>query len=261
MRKAHNRLDIDSKYIATEYKNGKTAQTIATELGVSKKSVLLRLKEEGVECRQPPTYPEVTGEVLNEYYINKKLSSRTIASIFGCSSRLIIKRLEHFGIPTRQNAGDPSFTEDERKEKYGNPREKHSLWKGGVTGINETLRGATEEWRNSEMKRNNYTCYISGVRKGTMHVHHITPFHEIRDIAFVETNLTAKPTLADYTDEEVTLLRDKVVELHQREKGYVLTSELHKRFHSLYGFKTTESDLHEFKTRYRLGELNESVAI
>lgn len=260
-RKAHNRLNIDVEFVTREYLSGRTAQSIATELGVSKKSILTRLKEEGVSRRQQPTYPEVTKEVLAELYINQKLSTRTIAGRFGCSSRYIIARLEEYGIPTRLHAGDPSFTEDERKEKWGVAREEHPMWKGGVTGINEALRGATEDWRNSELRRNDYTCYVTGKRGGDMHVHHTTPFHVMRDEMITELGFDMRPTISDYTDLEVEVMRERIAEMHKGERGYVLTPLIHKLFHTQYGFDTDYNDLVEFKTRYQKGEFNESEAI
>lgn len=261
MRKAHNRIELDANYIAQEYTNGRTAQSIATELCVSKKTILTRLREEGITRRQQPTYPEVNKASLTEYYVNQKLSSRDVAEIFGCSNNLILKRLEQFGIESRQRVGDPSFTEEERKAKWGRPREEHNLWKGGVTGINETLRGATEEWRKAELRRNNFTCYVTSKRSGDMHVHHVTPFHEMRDKAVAELGVELLPTIADYSEEQVEAMRAKIVELHENEKGYVMTVEMHKLFHSLYGFKTDANDLEEFKTRYRLGEFDELMAV
>lgn len=261
MRKAHNMLDVDSKYIATEYTSGRSAQSIATEIGVDKSIILTRLKEEGIPRRKQPTYPEITKEVLTELYTNQKLSSRVIGAKFGCSNNLIIKRLKQFNIPTRLNAGDPSYSAEERKEMYGNPRETHPLWKGGVTVIEKTLRLATQDWREQEMKRGNYTCFISNKRGGDLHVHHVTPFHVLREQAEKELGIPLRETIADYDTDTVAVICDKIAELHKVEKGYVITAELHKKFHSLYGFKTTEADLLEFKTRYRLGELNEKVAI
>lgn len=260
MRKAHNRLNLDVEYITKEYLAGRTAQSIATELGVGKKTILTRLKEEGVQRRQQPSYPEVTKEVLEELYTNQKLSTRTIASKFRCSNKFVNTRLEEFEIPIRLNAGDPSFTEEERKEKWGQVREAHPRWKGGVTGINETLRGATEEWRNRELQRSNYTCFVTGVRTGDMHVHHITPFHKMRDSMMDELGIDMRPTISDYTDTEVEIMRERMSEMHEGEEGYVMTAQMHKLFHSLYGFDTDVDDLYEFKTRHRLGEFSKLLA-
>jgi hypothetical protein len=255
--KAHNRLDIDVSYVTSEYIKGRTADDIAKELGVSKKSILTRLKEAGVGRRKQPTYPEVTYEVLQEMYINQKLSTRDIAEKFGCSNKYIGARLSEFGIPKRKRVGDESFTEEERKAKWGKSREEHNMWKGGVTGLNETLRYSATDWRLKELKRGNFTCFVTGQRGGDLHVHHITPFHEIRDQALYEIGVEMRQSIADYDNKTLTSLRNKIAELHEREEGYILAPHIHKIFHSLYGFKTTKEDLLEFKKRYQIGEFNE----
>jgi len=252
--RAHNRIDIDVIYVSSEYIKGRTANDIATELGVSKKAILTRLKEVGVERRKQPTYPEVTYEVLQEMYTNQKLSTRDIAKKFGCSNKFICDRLSEFGIPKRKRVGDESFTEEERKAKWGKSRGEHNMWKGGVTGLNETLRYSTTGWRLSELKRGSFTCFVTGQRGGDLHVHHITPFHEIRDRALTEIGVEMRASIADYDDETMRSLRNKVAELHDQEEGFVLATHIHKLFHSLYGFKTTKEDLLEFKERYINGE-------
>lgn len=256
MRKAHNRKDVDINYIVKEYAKGRSAKSIGIDLGVDKKVILLRLEEQGIPRRQRSTYPEVTKEVLQEKYVNLKLSTREIAGLYGCSSNLIVKRLRKFGIPTRLNAGDPAFTEAERKAKWGQVREAHPRWKGGVTGINEALRGATEDWRNKEMKRNNYTCYVTGIRAGDMHVHHVTPFHVMRDELIAELGIDLRPTISEYTDIEVEVMRNRMAEMHEDEQGFVLSAPIHKLFHAQYGFDTDLNDLDEFKARYRNGEFD-----
>lgn len=261
MRKAHNRLDIDVKYIVQEYLSGKSSGEIASELGVGNHVILTRLREEGVPRREQPKYPEVTKEVLTELYVNQKMSTRAIGAQFGCSNKLILKRLTKFGIPTRLHAGDPAFNPQERKEMYGMQRESHPLWKGGVTVIQKTLRLATQEWRERELKRNDFTCFITNKRGGDLHVHHTTPFHVLRGQAEQELGISLNETIADYDEATVGIIRTKFAELHEGERGYAVKPELHKLFHHHYGFKTTEADFHEFKQRYLLGEFTEKAAI
>lgn len=260
MGKAHNRLDLDISYISSEYISGRTAQDIASELGVSKKAVLTRLRESGVQ-RRKHEYPDVTSEVLQDLYITQKLSTRAIADIFGCSNKFICDKLDKFGIPKRKRVGDPSFTKEERKAKWGKSREEHNLWKGGVTTLNETLRFITSDWRNEQLHSNNYTCFVTGKLGGDLHVHHIRPFHEIRDQALSDLGIDTVGRIADYDDKTMTILRDRIVELHEGERGFPIQMEIHKLFHSLYGFKTDERDLLEFKNRYLLGEFNEKLVI
>ena len=260
-RRAHNRMELDAEYIKRAYLSGISANSIAKELDVSKRTILRRLREQGVERRQANTFPEITKEVLQELYTESKLSTRDIAERYGCSSRLILKRLRKYGIPIRKHAGDPIFTKEERKMKWGRSREQHNLWKGGVTGINQVLRGAIDEWIFDRLKEQNFTCFISGKSTGDMQVHHETPFHKLRDRLVTEMGIELKPTIADYTEAEVETMRENMREIHEQEAGYVLTREVHSLFHSLYGFETTREDLLDFKRRYHSGEFDEKEAI
>lgn len=261
MRKGPEPIKLDINHIIKEYREGKSAENIAKALGVSKRTILSRLKDAGIQRRQARTFPEITKEFLVDRYIDQKMSTRDIAEIFNCAPNVINKRLRKFHIPIRKGSGDTSFTKEERRSMHGRPRETHNLWRGGVTGVSVALRGVTEAWRIAELQRSEYTCGISGKQGGTLHVHHITPFHVIRDRAFAETGIKVRPKILDYEEREMTALKDKIIELHAYEIGYVMTSDLHWKFHSLYGINTTETDLDEFKTRYRLGEFDELEAI
>lgn len=260
MRKPHNRLDIDVNYISSEYESGRTAQDIASELGVSKKSILTRLKEAGV-ARRKHTPPSIGREQLYNFYVDQKLSTRAIGDMIGCSSKYVSNKLIEYGIPRRKRVGDPSFSKEERRAKWGKSREEHNLWKGGVTTLNETLRFITSEWRIEQLHKHKYTCFITGQKGGDLHVHHIRPFHEIRDHALAELGIDVAGKIADHTEETMTILRNRIAELHEGEKGFPIKPEFHKLFHKLYGFKTTEVDLLEFKKRYQSGEFNELIAI
>lgn len=256
----HNRIKIDVNYVVEEYTKGRSAQDIGKELGVSKKTILTRLKENEISRRQSPKYEEITENILRDLYIDKKLSTREIAGKYGCSNRLVLKRLHEYGIPVRKHAGDPAFTSEERKEKWGRPLERHNLWQGGITSLNESLRNVTYEWRDEHLRKFNYRCYITGKHSHDLHVHHVKPFNVIRDEALVELKLDKRESVKDYTLEEIEALKDLVAEKHEYEKGYPIDSEIHTLFHSLYGFKTTEADLLEFKQRYNSGEFDEKEA-
>lgn len=260
-RRAHNRLDLDVEYIAEEYMKGRSAQDIAKEKGVSKGTILRRLREQGVERRQRPAYDEVTKEVIETLYNDKKMSTRAIAEVFGCSNRLVLNRLRKYGIPTRKHAGDPAFTAEERKEKWGRSLERHNLWKGGVTSVNNALRGVTNEWSLRHMREYDFKCFVLGEETHNLEVHHIKPFSEIRDESIAEMGLEGRKTISEYTVEELEKLKNIIIEKHENIKGYPLDAKIHQLFHSEYGFDTDLDDLLEFKERYLSGEFNESEAI
>lgn len=137
--------------------------------------------------------------------------------------------------------------------KYGSD---NNMWKGGVSGINENLRSSIKQWKQDVAKAQNYTCCITGKRINNFHIHHITPFHVIRDEAIAELGIELKATLAENDEEVIGRLKRRIVDVHEQEQGYVVTAELHQLFHTIYGYKTTEIDFEEFKTRYQSGEFN-----
>lgn len=255
MRKAHNRLDLNAEYIISEYEKGRTATDIAKELGVSKKTILTRLREQGINRRKQSTY-DISKEVLIDLYITQKQSTRDISKIFGCSNNHILKTLRKYEIPIRKHAGDESFTEDERKQKWGKPLEQHNLWRGGITSLNDHLRTNTYDWRDKHLAESNYTCFISEKPSHDLQIHHAKPFNEIRDEILTELGLGKYERVSDYSKEQITAIVERIKERHESLKGFAIDRKLHTLFHSTYGWHTTEDQLHEFKARYLSGEFD-----
>lgn len=142
-----------------------------------------------------------------------------------------------------------------------NMGEGNPSWNGGLSEIKQYLRKNIGDWKQKSLAHYDYRCALTGERASDLEVHHITPFHVIREEVFAELNMPVYETIGEYTYEQLTALVEGVRRKHNAELGVPMRYHLHRQFHSLYGFKTTESDLLEFKTRYRLGELNEKVAI
>lgn len=96
---------------------------------------------------------------------------------------------------------------------------KHYNWRGGVTPVNESIRKSTtyREWRTACFVREDYRCQITG-EEGKLVVHHILSFYKHPDLRMDIDN------------------------------GFVMKEELHKQFHSKYGYKNnTQEDLDEFR--------------
>jgi len=260
-RRAHNRLNLDDRYIVREYEKGRTAQDIAEEKGVAKGTILRRLREQGIERRKPPSYEGLTKEVLESMYIDKKMSTRAIAEVYGSSNSFVLNRLRKYDIPTRKNAGDPSFTKEERKEKWGRPLDRHNMWKGGVTSINNALRGVTKEWSLKHMRENNFKCFVLEEETHNLEVHHVKPFKEIRDEAIAELGLEGRKAVREYSEEELEKLKEIIIEKHEGLKGYPLDARIHRLFHSEYGECTDLDDLLEFKERYLSGEFSSDAEV
>ena len=71
-----------------------------------------------------------------------------------------------------------------------------------------------------------------------------------------ELNIKLKDTVAEYTEEELELIKDRCIEKHyERGLGVVITKEIHKEFHSIYGYgNNTPEQFEEFKNK-KLKEL------
>jgi len=96
---------------------------------------------------------------------------------------------------------------------------KNPAWKGGVTSINQTIRRSLvlRLWKESCMKRDNYTCQKTGQVGGQLQVHHIFNF-------------------ADFPQMRTSI-----------ENGITLSKEAHKLFHKIYGKKNNNrAQLEEF---------------
>ncbi|MFV8520888.1 hypothetical protein [Bacillus sp. SBS7] len=160
-------------YIIEEY----GTPTIAKLLGYSKKTILRRLEEYGIERRKGYDFPELNETFLLENYIEKRLSTRGCATIIGCSNKLVGKRLKLYKISVRDRIAD--FSLEERKEKYGKKGPNHNLWKGGLTEAATLVRNRTNYLIKERLKLDNYCCMICSSRQGTKHVHHIIPLSSI----------------------------------------------------------------------------------
>ena len=100
---------------------------------------------------------------------------------------------------------------------------------GGGTGIpyehisvSDIIRKHTpeyKEWHKSCMKRDNYTCFVSGVRGGNLVVHHLTSLNTIID----QYNITK---------ENYKQHLDKLFDLNN---GITLSEEAHLEFHTIFG--------------------------
>lgn len=129
-----------------------------------------------------------------------------------------------------------------------------SGWKGGVTDLNDLLREKIAFWRQEVLKKHNYKCDITGINFIDMEIHHIIPFHVIRDKVIKELGLEHKKKLSEFTQEEIEAVVNLFEEKHTKANGVPLNRDLHKLFHQLYGFDTNSQDYDEFKQRYRNGE-------
>ncbi|PFY26216.1 HNH endonuclease [Bacillus toyonensis] len=174
----HKRDDIPNAEIRKLYKEGISAQEIGKKYGASKRLILRRLEQMGIERRQYNSYPHVDEIFLREYYETRRMSAREVAKVGNCNYLLVLKRLKKFGIAVRSEMSD--FTVEERKDKFGRKRERHGLWKGGVTPVRNMIRNRLAHLSQEVFRRDRYCCTVCG-GKSELHAHHIRPFAEIID--------------------------------------------------------------------------------
>ena len=90
-----------------------------------------------------------------------------------------------------KNRLSPKRAEGIRKARLGKPRyeirgEKNPNWKGGTyRKERHQLMGRVEykNWRNTILKRDNYTCQICHRKETRLEVHHIIPYKENKKLA------------------------------------------------------------------------------
>ena len=198
-----------------------------------------------------------TKEMLEDLYVNQKLSIEKIAKKLGVVYSTIWRRMEEFDIKRRTNSESQKGIRksnkarlgkhhtEETKQKmseackgkknhnYGKPMseeqkikisnackgEKHPCWKGGITPENKKIRRSREIclWRKAVLERDNFTCQMCGKHGGKLHVHHINNFSEFPELRCAIDN------------------------------GIVLCKKCHKEFHHLYGNKNnTKEQLENF---------------
>ena len=148
------------------------------------------------------------------------------------------------------------ITPNKLKEGRGCPKcgiknrsgENCYLWKGGITPLAKHLREKINQWKKDSFKQTNYRCVITGV-KGSAVVHHLTGFNTILFETMETLNLPIYQTISEYTPEELKLIENKCLELHYKYGlGVVLSEEVHKEFHSIYGYgDNTPEQFKEFK--------------
>ena len=119
------------------------------------------------------------------------------------------------------------------------------------------LRQALQYWRTSSLELFDYTCEVTGERGGKLVIHHLEPQHQIRNEILAEFG--KGPKRSDYTEEELAELTEAYVIRHYEQPiAAVITEDIHRLYHSIYGHKknNTIQNFYDFKRRYQAGEYN-----
>jgi len=101
------------------------------------------------------------------------------------------------------------------KKRLNIQGEKHGAWKGGITPINNKIRGSLEGklWQDSVKNRDGNTCWKCGENRiSKLTVHHILNFSSHPELRFAIDN------------------------------GITLCKPCHKLFHKIYGYKNNSRE-------------------
>ena len=145
------------------------------------------------------------------------------------------------------------WQDEDKKWKIG--------YKGGITPIAKYLRSLDipKKWCTFCQHEANYTCQLTGKHGCKLNTHHLKAFSTIVLEAHQINNIEVKDQVKDYTQEELKLLEEYVGSWHKdNSNAVVLSEDVHKLFHSLYGKgENTPEQFEEFRERYITGEFKE----
>lgn len=89
-------------------------------------------------------------------------------------------------------------------------QEKHPMWKGGITPLNQKIRHSDEyvKWRVSIFEKDNYTCQWCGQRGGKLNADHIFPFalHKKKRLSILNGRTLCKNCHKKRTATQMTVL-------------------------------------------------------
>lgn len=121
------------------------------------------------------------------------------------------------------------------------------------TTISKYLRGQNQKWKKDSMKNCDYKCVLTGSKN--FEIHHLYGVSNMIEDIFNQNNILYKENLSDYTDEELSLILDKFLEIQNNYPlGECVDKNLHILFHSLYGqYYNTPEQWNRFKDDYSKG--------
>ena len=164
---------------------------------------------------------------------------------------LTTKRLDYFY--TTDGCNDCSLKELSTRQKG----EKGSNWQGGKNSLSCFLLKSIKQWKKDSIANSNYCCELCGDGHRFNDVHHLYNFYNIVTDALNILNLDRRKTVGDYKEEELSIIADKVVELHYSHLyGVPLCRYHHKNFHHYYGISNnTPEQFYEYRERIISGDL------
>ena len=125
----------------------------------------------------------------------------------------------------------------------------------GVAKISVFLRRRLSVWKRESLRYYDNKCWITGEEECQLEIHHVVNFNSIVADIVKELDLPTYDNISSYSENELNDMVDLCMSKH-REIGYgiPMKTELHKLFHSKYGYKQNNYEqLVEFKQLYLKG--------
>ena len=129
-------------------------------------------------------------------------------------------------------------------------------WKGGISKLSNFLRYSTYLWKKEVSQKTEMVCFITKEKNEEIEIHHLVPFHKIRDEVLNEYGFSGYEEIRDLSQNELDGIRKMVEEKHKEVIGVPLKKSIHKKFHSVYGHDFEDSDFWEFVKDYEKGFLS-----
>lgn len=187
----------------------------------------------------------------NNILIGKKYGKLTVISdTYHINKRLVVDVLCECGnkkTVLKQSLENGSTLSCGCYNKECHSGENNKNWKGGITSLSNHLRVIIGEWKKDTIEFYNGKCDITGERSEI--VHHLYGLSFIIEEMLKDLNIEIKDNISCYSKEELGNIDKKCIELHYKYGlGVCLTEDLHKEFHSIYGYgNNTPQQYYEFK--------------
>ena len=122
-------------------------------------------------------------------------------------------------------------------------------WKGGLTTLNLYLRSTLIAWRAYYLNKYDFKCVITGDTVN-LEVHHEIPFNVLRDEVLKELSYDKFEKRGEYSEEELETIKNALIEKHSKVQGFPLRKDIHKSFHSMYGYNADKDDFDNFVSHF-----------
>lgn len=134
-----------------------------------------------------------------------------------------------------------------------NSGENHHNYKGGVTKIDKIIREKLNPWKR-DIRKTYKCCPLSGESGLNSVVHHLLSFASIFELSVKELNIDIAlfDTINDVESSDLfNSLVKKIIEKHTLISGILISTKIHKQFHSEYGYgNNTPEQFNEFLIKH-----------